>query len=300
MKKIISLITLILLTNISFAKLKIITTTEDLKSITQEIAKDKANIESIAKGYQDPHYVEAKPSYILKLRNADLLIAIGLELEIAWLPVLIKQSRNQKILSGQNGYLDVSKNCEILDKPTGQVTRQGGDVHPLGNPHYWLTPDNGKIIAKNITERLKKIDSENSKFYDANLDEFIKKLDEKTKNWNEIKKNFKNLKVVTYHNSWPNFAKFFDLDVIDYVEPNPGIAPSPKHTMELIKKMKEENIKVIIMEPYFDQATPNAIARETGAKVLVIYPSVGGKDEIKSYFDLFTYSLNLLTNAQKS
>jgi zinc/manganese transport system substrate-binding protein len=275
-------------------KLFIVTTTEDLKSITQEITKDKAQVMSIARGYQDPHYVDAKPSYILNLRKADLLIAVGLELEIAWLPTLITKSRNQKILSGTDGYLDVSEGCDILEKSTGQVTRQGGDIHPFGNPHYWLDPNNGKIIAKNITNKLKKIDPQNSEIYEKNFNDFIKKLENKAKNWNEFKTKLNKLKIVTYHNSWPNFTKYFDLDVRDFVEPTPGIPPSPKHTINLIKKMKEEQIKIILIEPYFDLATPNKIAKDTNAKVLVITPSVGGKDEIKNYFDLFDNAIKLL------
>src|SRR5207249_4277445 len=192
------------------SKFKIITSTTDLAALAQEIGGDKVEVESVARGYQDPHFVEAKPSFLLKLRKADLLIVVGLELEIGWLPPLIKQA------------------------------------------------------------------------------------DEK---WLAEMKPYAGRKIVTYHRSWPNFADHFHLDVVGYVEPRPGIPPSPQHTVELMRLMKSEGVKVIAVEPYFDLKTPNAIARETGARVVVLMPSVGGEKEITDYFKLFDDDIAKLKQA---
>lgn len=274
------------------AKISIVTTTEDLASITASIAGDKADILSIAKGYQDPHFVDAKPSYLLKLRNADLLIAVGLELEVGWLPSLVQQCRNPKLLG--SGYLDASQGCEILDRPTSQVTRAAGDVHPLGNPHYWLDPENGKAMARNIARKLSEIQPADAAFFQSRLDAFTAEIDRRTAQWDKQMAPFAGAKVVTYHNSWPNFLEHFKLQVIDYVEPKPGIPPSPAHTLDLIRKMKSDGVKVILVEPYFDLQTPNSVASQTGAKVVVLPPSVGGAEGIKDYLGLFDYILSLL------
>lgn len=274
------------------AKITVITTTEDLASITASIAGDRADVASIAKGYQDPHFVDAKPSYLLKLRKADLLIAVGLELEAGWLPALVQQCRNSKLIG--SGYLDASQGCEILDRPTGQVTRAEGDVHPLGNPHYWLNPGNGKTIATNIARKLSEIQPADSAYFQSRLGAFIGELDRRSAAWQKEMEPFRGAQVVTYHNSWPNFLRSFDLQVVGYVEPKPGIPPSPAHTLELIQKIRATGVKVILVEPYFDLQTPNAIARETGARVVVMPPSVGGNEQIKDYLGLFDYLLALL------
>src|SRR5215510_11029913 len=243
----------LILTTLSHAAgaLQVMTTTTDLAALAQEIGGDKVSVESIARGYQDPHFVEAKPSFLLKLRKTDLLMVVGLDLEIGWLPPLITQSTNPKIQVGAPGYFDASRFAQILETPTGQVTRAEGDVHPLGNPHYWL----------------------------------------------EEMKPYAGRKIVTYHRSWPNFAKHFNLNVIGYVEPRPGIPPSPQHTVELIKQMKSDKVKIIAVEPYFDLKTPNAIARDTGGQVVVLIPSVGGEKESTDYFKLFDYDINKLKQA---
>ena len=299
MKKIILLLSLFFLSfNLAFGKLKVVTTTQDLASLVNFIAQDKVELSFIAKGYQDPHFVEAKPSYLLKLRDADLLIAVGLELEIGWLPVLVKDSRNPKILAGK-GYLEASSNCEILEKPTGQLTRAGGDIHPFGNPHFWLDPNNGKIMAQNIARRLSELDPANSNFYQSNLDLFVKRLADKQKEWEGLIEPYRGTKIVTYHNSWPNFAKYFGLEIIGYVEPKPGIPPSPSHIFKLVNQMKEENCKVILMEPYFDVKTPESIARKTGANLAVVPPTVGGVKEITDYFGLFDYAVEVLIKVFK-
>jgi zinc/manganese transport system substrate-binding protein len=282
------------------AALNVITTTEDLASIAREVGGDRIKVESLSRGYQDPHFVEAKPSFVFKLHAADLLIVVGRELEIGWLPPLITQARNPKIQPGADGYLDASLTARILEIPTGQITRAMGDVHPAGNPHYWLDPDNGKHIAKAIEKKLSVRDSAGAASYAQREEDFERRLTAADKRWQAQMAPYKGLKVVTYHRSWPNFADHFGLDVMGYVEPRPGIPPSPSHTIDLIKAMKEQNMKIILVEPYFDLKTPNSIARETGAKVLVMPPSVGGVKEVTDYIKLFDYDVRLLVDAIKA
>jgi len=278
-------------------KLNVVTSTTDMAALTQEVGGDNVNVESIAKGYQDPHFVEAKPSFLLKLRQADLLISVGLQLEIGWLPPLIAQSGNPKIQVGGQGYLDASQFAAILEIPQGTVTRAEGDVHPLGNPHYWLDPDNGRRIARGIATKLADMDPANGAYFQQRLQEFEKRLAAAEQKWDAEMKPHRGSKVVTYHRSFPNFAKHFGLDVIGYVEPRPGIPPTPSHTLELILLMKRENCKIVLVEPYFDLKTPQSIGRETGAQVVVYLPSVGGEKQVTNYFELFDYDIALLTKA---
>ena len=283
----------------AFAAIKVVTTTQDLESLTREVGGDKVAVESLAKGYQDPHFVEAKPSFILKLHAADLLVVVGRELEIGWLPPLINQSRNQRIQPNGDRYLDASLTAKILEIPTGQITRAMGDVHPSGNPHYWLSPDNGRRIAQEIQKKLAEISPADAAYFAQRYADFDRRLAESEKRWHAAMAPYKGVKVVTYHRSWPNFTDAFGLDVIGYVEPKPGIPPSPSHTLELIQEMKRQQVKVIMVEPYFDRKTPDAIARETGAQVIVLAPSVGGAPEVTDYFKLFDYDVNLVGNAIK-
>jgi zinc/manganese transport system substrate-binding protein len=278
-------------------KLNVVTATTDMAALTQEVGGDKVSVESIARGYQDPHFVEAKPSFLLKLRQADLLVVVGLQLEIGWLPPLITQCGNPKIQVGAGGYLDASQFAEILDIPQGTVTRAEGDVHPLGNPHYWLDPDNGRRIAHGIANKLADMDPPDAAYFQERFQDFDKRLGVAEQRWDAEMKSFRGRKVVTYHRSFPNFAKHFGLNVIGYVEPRPGIPPTPSHTLEIIQLMKRENCRVILVEPYFDLKTPQSIGRETNAQVVVYLPSVGGEKQVTNYFELFDYDIGLLTKA---
>ena len=268
-------------------KLAVVATTEDLASLTREVGGDRVDVTAIAKGYQDPHFVEPKPSFLLKLRSADLLVAVGRELEIAWLPQLVTGSHNPKLLAGGGGYLDASQGAEILEKPTTKVDRSAGDVHPEGNPHYWLDPDNGRVIARSIAAKLGQLRPADKAYFDGRLADFEKRLTEATKRWDAALAPYRGAQVVTYHNSWPNFLKHFGLVAVGYVEPKPGVPASPAHTLELVGLMKEKKVKAILVEPYFDRKTPDDIASRTGAEVVVLLPSVAGKPEITDYFKLF-------------
>src|SRR5712671_876716 len=212
-------------------KIQIMTATTDLASLAQEVGGDKINVESIARGYQDPHFVDAKPSFLLRLKHADLLIVVGLELEIGWLPPLINQSTNPKIQVGAPGYLDASRFARILEIPTGQVTRAEGDVHPLGNPHYWLDPENGLRIAKGIADKLSEMRPGDAAYFAQRFTDFEQRLKQADQKWLAEMKPYEGRKIVTYHRSWPNFAEHFHLNVVGYVEPRPGIPPSPQHTV---------------------------------------------------------------------
>jgi len=281
------------------AALNVVTTTEDLAALAREVGGDKIKVESLSRGYQDPHFVEAKPSFVIKLHAADLLIAVGRELEIGWLPPLVNQARNAKIQPGGEGYFDASQGVKILEIPTGQLTRAMGDVHPQGNPHYWLDPDNGLRIAKGIQKKLASLSPGDAAYFAEREAAFEKRLAEAQKRWDAQMAPYKGTKIVTYHRSWPNFVDRFGLDVIGYVEPRPGIPPSPSHTIDLINDMKAKGVKIVLVEPYFDLKTPNSIARETGAKVLVMAPSVGAEKEITDYISLFDYDVKLLAAALK-
>ena len=281
------------------AKLNVIAATQDLASIAAEVGGDRITIDSIAQGYQDPHFVEAKPSFILKLQKADVLIVVGRELEIGWLPPLIQQSRNGKIQQGAEGYLDASIGAQILEVPTGQVTRAEGDVHPLGNPHYWLDPENGKRIAKEIGDKFSQLRPGDRAYFDQRVTDFTSRLDAAEKRWLAMMAPYKGTKMVSYHRSFPNFAERFGLNIVGYVEPRPGIPPTPQHTLDLINEMKRQNVKLALIEPYFDLKTPQAIGRATGAEVLVMPPSVGGVKEATDYFKLFDYDIALVVNAIK-
>jgi ABC-type Zn uptake system ZnuABC Zn-binding protein ZnuA len=281
-------------------KLNVVTSTTDMAALAQEVGGDKITVESVAKGYQDPHFVEAKPSFLLKLKNADLLISVGLQLEIGWLPPLVTQCGNPRIQMGASGYLDASQFAEILDIPTGPITRAMGDVHPLGNPHYWLDPNNGRRIARGIAQKLGDMDPADSQYFQQRFQDFDRRLTAAEKNWDAEMAPYKGRKVVTYHTSWSNFAKHFGLQLVGYIEPRPGIPPTPGHTLEIIQLMKRDNVKVVVVEPYFDLKTPNSIGSATGAKVLVLLPSVGGEKQVTDYFKLFDYDINLLTQAFKA
>ena len=282
------------------AALNVVTTTSDLASIVSEVGGDKIAVESLARGYQDPHFVEAKPSFVLKLNKADLLVVVGRDLEIGWLPALINQARNARIQPGADGYFDASLTAKILDLPTGQLTRAMGDVHPLGNPHYWLDPENGRAIAKAVQAKLSQKDPANAPYYAQRAADFDRRLSEAQQRWKSMMAPYKGIKVVTYHRSWANFADAFGIDVIGYVEPKPGIPPTPQHTLDVIQAMRAQGIKLIIVEPYFDSKTPNSIASQTGGNVLVLPPSVGGVPAASDYLKLFDTNISLLVGAIKS
>jgi zinc/manganese transport system substrate-binding protein len=299
-KKIIYFLTVLsfIILNLDYAyakKITVITTSTDLKSITEFIGVDRVKVESITKGYQDPHIVDPKPSYMLKLNKADLFVKVGLDLEL-WTQLLEDGARNPNIRYGSPGYVDASIGVELLGIPQRKIDRSLGDIHVFGNPHYWLDPLNSKIISKNILDGLKRISPEDASYFEDNKRLFDKEIDEYLVKWLKKMKPYAGTRLIAYHNTWPNFAKRFGIEIVDYVEPKPGIPPSPSHIANLIRKMQAENINLIIMEPFYESKIPKFIASKTGARVLTLPSSVEGVSEIKDYFGLFDFIINKLIN----
>jgi len=283
---------------LSDSKIKVVTTLPDLKSITKMIGGDKVDVFAIATGFQNPHFVDPKPSYILKLSKADLFVTIGLDLETGWVPPLLNSARNAKIQKGGDGYVDASINVPLLQVPSS-VNRAEGDIHIYGNPHYWIDPIRGKQIAQAIFQGLMKISPDNQNYFQANLKAFNDKIDLKTKEWIAKMAPYKGSKIIAYHNEWPYFEQRFGLQIVDFLEPKPGIPPSPNQLAKVIGEIKRDDIKVIISSPYFTTESADLVARETEAKVVVLATSVGADKEIKNYFDLFDYDVNKLVAAFK-
>ncbi|HAP00866.1 MAG TPA: zinc ABC transporter substrate-binding protein [Bacteroidetes bacterium] len=293
--------TFFLLGTFSFSNagiIKVVATTMDMKSIAELIGCEKISATSIATGYQNPHFVDPKPSYIINLTNADLFITVGLDLEAGWSPQLLASSRNSKIQKGANGYVDASVGVNLLQVPSS-LNRGEGDIHVYGNPHYWLDPLNGKIIARNICNGLEKVSPENKAFFEANLVKFNSTIDAKMKTWSAAIAPFKGAKIIAYHNEWCYFETRFGLHIVDFMEPKPGIPPTPSQLVKIINEVKTNAIKVIISSPYFTTSSSDVVKNQTGVKVLTLANSVGAFDTIKTYYDLFDYNINLLTAALK-
>jgi len=281
------------------AVLHVVTTTADLASLAREVGGDRVDVVALANPTQDPHQVDPKPSFILQVNRADLLIAVGRELEIGWLPPLTTSARNAKVQPGGPGYLDASTNVKILEIPTGQITRAMGDVHPQGNPHYWLDPANGRIIARAIKDKFSELKPADKAYFEERYSQFDTRLAAAEKRWDAMLAPYKGAKLVTYHRSWPNFMERWGLNVMGYVEPKPGIPASPSHIIELIEDMKRQNVKLIVMEPYFSSKAPDSIAARVGGSVIVLAPSVGAVKEAGDYIQLFDYNIGKLTDALK-
>jgi len=277
-------------------KVKVVTTLTDLKSITELIGGDKVDVTSIATGYQNPHFVDPKPSYIVKLSRADMFVTIGLDLEIGWVPPLLNSARNEKILKGGVGYVDTSANIPLLQVPIS-VSREQGDIHIYGNPHYWLDPENGKIIAQNIYEGLLRLRPEAQGYFTANLKKFNDRLDAKNAEWEAQMQPIKGADIVTYHDQWPYFEHHFGLNNAAYMEPKPGIPPTPSQLAKVIKIIQQRHVKVIVVAPYYRPNAANLVARRTNAKVVKLASSVEAFKGINTYFDLFDYNVKLLVDA---
>jgi len=300
MKKI-SILSLLLfcISFFSFADtIKIVTTTSDMKSIAEFVGGNKVSVTSIATGYQNPHFVDPKPSYIISLTKANLFVTVGLDLETGWSPQLLSSSRNTKIQKGSSGYVDASEGVNLLQVPTA-ANRAEGDIHIYGNPHYWLDPLNGKIIARNIANGLERVDPSNKSFYEANLVSFNNKIDLKLKEWQGKMAAYKGSKIIAYHNEWVYFETRFGLQIVDFMEPKPGIPPTPSQLVKVIKEVTANKIKVIISSPYFTTSSSDVVSKQTGVKELTMATSVGAFDSVKDYFSLFDYNIDNLITALK-
>jgi ABC-type Zn uptake system ZnuABC Zn-binding protein ZnuA len=278
------------------AKVRVVTTTTDLASLAREIGGDRVEVTAIAAGSQDPHFVDAKPSYLIKLQRADLFVEVGLDLEIGWAPTLLTNSRNARIQPGAPGYVDASAGIERLQVPTA-ADRTQGDIHPYGNPHYWLDPANGHRIAANIAAALERVDPDGAAGYRQRLADFDSRLDQALQRWTAEASSLAGVPVVAYHNSWPYFEKRFGFDVVAFVEPKPGIPPSGRYVAELAERMKKDGVKLILMSTFYDQKTAELVARLSGADIVTLANSVGGVEGADDYLELFDVNLSRLIAA---
>lgn len=278
--------------------LRVVTTTEDLAAIAREVGGDLVEVTPIAHGYQDPHFVDAKPSFLVKLSKADIFVQVGRELEVGWAPALLTGARNSRILPGARGFVDASANIDVIEKPDA-VSRAAGDVHPLGNPHTWLDPANGGRIAETLRDAFSAARPSDHDLFASRCADFQARLATKIEAWRAQAAaiGLRGAAVVTYHRSWSYFARAFGCEVIDFVEPRPGVPPTPAHIQALEEAMRARAVRLLIVEPYFDCKLPAKIASETGVPMVVLPPSVGASPEIATYFDLFDRQLALLAEA---
>ncbi len=286
-RRLILAVGLLALPLLSQAALKVVATTQDLAAIAQAVGGNRVEVISLTPGTRDPHYAEAKPSMIRQVHQADLLLLVGAELEIGWLPPLLQAARNSRVLPGSPGYLDLSGTVPLLGIPSAPVTRAMGDVHAQGNPHYWLHPANGLRMAQAIAARLSELDSAHAAEYQANLTSFEQRWQSKMTAWQAALAPLRGKPVIAYHDSFPYLADAFGLNILDHVEPVPGIAPGAAHLQKLVARIKSDQIGLLIMEPYYERHSAGYLAEQTGIKVAVLPNSVGSTPEIVTYFDLF-------------
>ena len=280
------------------AKLNVVATLPDFGSIAREIGGDKVDVTVMAKPTEDPHFVDARPSFVVQLRTADVLVDGGAELELGWLPPLLQNARNPKIEVGKPGRVQASQGIRLMNVPAN-VTRAAGDVHALGNPHFMVDPIIAKTVAQHIAQSYSAIDATNAAFYDANYKKFEAAINAKLQEWGAALLPFKGQNVVAYHDSWPYFAHRFGLNIDIFLEPKPGIPPSPSHLVEVIAQMKAKNVKAIIVEPYHDRKIAEKAASATGAKVVDFSQFPGGISGTETYVKLIDKLVASLVAALK-
>jgi zinc/manganese transport system substrate-binding protein len=270
------------------AKLRVVASIETFADLTRQVGGDRVDVTSLSRGYQDPHFVEAKPSLVLALNRADALVYVGLDLEVGWLPPLVQQSRNGRIQRGQAGNIDASSSIRPEDVPAvpSDQLRSMGDIHPLGNPHYWIPPKNARAVARLIATRLTALDAAGAATYQAALAKFEARLAAKEKEWEAAAASLRGTRIVTFHKSWSYVARWLGLQEVGTIEPKPGVPPAASHTAQLVELMKNSGVKLVVVESFY----PNTMARfvaDNGRARLVSAPSnVGATPAIKTYFDL--------------
>jgi len=272
-------------------------TTPDLAAIAKEIGKEHIDVATLAKPTEDPHFVDAKPSFIIKLNHADMLIEGGAELEIGWLPALLDQSRNPKLAPGAPGHVAAAQGLQLLEVPS-TLDRSRGDIHAAGNPHFLVDPENAKMVAQKITDALCALDEKSCADYRANLKRFTDALNIKIAEWQQKLAPFKGQQIVAYHNSWLYFGNRFGLVIDLFLEPKPGVPPTPTHLAEVITKMRQNKVHVIIVDPYLNRRTAEAVAGKTGATVVDVTQFPGGiKGTEGGYIPLMDYLVNSIAKA---
>jgi zinc/manganese transport system substrate-binding protein len=271
----------------SHAALRIVTTTQDVAALTEAVGGEDVEVESLTPGTRDPHYAVARPSMIRRVFRADLLLVIGADMEIGWLPPLLQSSRNPRVQPGNPGYLDLSVAVPLLGIQTGPVSRAMGDVHAKGNPHYWLDPRNGVRMARAIAARLGELDPSHAADYQRRFKAFEEEMEAKLSGWRDELRSLEGKPVIAYHTSFEYLADFFGFSIVDEVEPKPGIAPSAASLGALITRIEQEQIGVLIMEPYYERRSARYLSEHSGLRVVVLPQSVGAEDDITTYFELF-------------
>jgi len=276
------------------ATVRVVTTLTDLADFVRQIGGERVEVDYIVRGDQNPHFIEVKPSYMMKLKRADLFVMIGMELEL-WAPQLIDGSRNDRLQ-----VVDVSTAiAEKLEVPTTRVDKSQGDVHRFGNPHYWLDPRNVPSMLEVILQALVHAAPDDEAYFRTNRDRYLERLRPATARWEALMQPYAGEKIITFHRSWTYFARWLGLTVADQVEPKPGIPPSPSHTADLIELVRTGNIRAIVVEPFYDLSAPERIARETGTPILRLATSVGGVDEAVDYLALMEYNVTTLAACLK-
>jgi zinc/manganese transport system substrate-binding protein len=277
-------------------KISVVATTPDLAALAKEIGGDAVDVKALAKPTEDPHFVDAKPSHIVTLNRADVLIDGGAELELGWLPALLESARNDKIAAGAPGRISASQGVKLLEIPTS-FDRSKGDVHSLGNPHFLLDPLNVKLIVAQITEHFSQVDPKSAELYKSNRKKFEDALDAKFAEWQKQLAPYRGAKIVTYHKDFVYLAERFNLNVVDNLEPKPGIAPSPAHIAKVIGEMRANNVKVILIQPFQNRKTAETVARQTNAIVLDMPQQPGVDKGVVTYFQLMDHIVQTLANA---
>ena len=277
-------------------RLNVVATTPDLAALAREIGGDAVEVKALAKPTEDPHFVDAKPSHIVTLNRADVLIEGGAELEIGWLPALLESARNDKIAPGAPGRISASQGVRMLEIPTS-FDRAHGDVHALGNPHFLLDPVNAKLIVAQIANHLSQIDPASAELFKVNLKAFNTTLDAKFAEWQQRLAPYRGAKIVTYHKDFVYFAERFGLEVVENLEPKPGIAPSPAHLAKVISLMRADNAHIILVQPFQNRRTAETVARQTDAVVLDVSQQPGAVKDTDTYFQLMDYIVNTMATA---
>lgn len=266
------------------AQIKVIASLPELADIARQVGGDRADVYSIAKPNQDYHTIEPRPSDVRRIADADLVVRVGMDLDL-WLDALLNASGNRDVHKGGKGYADASVGIAKLEVPKGQITGDSGDIHVYGNPHYFYDPLNAKTIARSISSSLSRVSPGNKAYFTANCERFADEIDRRMKGWEAELKPFNGRQVVLYHRGAIYFLRRFGLRSFGELEPKPGIPPSPAHVRELISGMRERGVKAIVVESIYPARFPEMVARETGGRCVVTPYSVGALGT-KSYFDL--------------
>jgi zinc/manganese transport system substrate-binding protein len=275
------------------AELKVVTTVPALAAITKEIAGSNAAVKSLTRSSQDPHFVDARPSLALDLNRADLLVAVGLDLEIGWLPTLVSGARNAKILVGNPGFLDASQFVTLQDVHTQPVSRSMGDIHPGGNPHYLGDPRAAAQVARGIAARLSQLDPGHQAAYQTALTAFLGKLDGARAGWEKRLASLRGTPIVEYHRTGAYLFSWLGLVEVGYLEPKPGIPPNPSHVAQLLAVSRQRGVRALVQEEYYPDSTSKLVTAQIPAQLVRI---PGGPDYQagQSYFDYIERIVSLL------